>query len=115
MGDAIFYSLIFFLYRLFIVSVSSTCKMHDDFYFSNNSWCQLAGMDVRSYNLMEAIFIQMIDFDFNVTEAYYNKYCQSLYGFIQNMQRQLRHSYDQILRIANVAEDHEEVPGVTCA
>mmetsp|Transcript_2109 Transcript_2109/g.2397 ORF Transcript_2109/g.2397 Transcript_2109/m.2397 type:complete len:126 (-) Transcript_2109:401-778(-) len=24
--------------RLFIVSVSATCKMHDDFYFSNSSW-----------------------------------------------------------------------------
>lgn len=62
------------LYRLLIVAVSATCKMHDDFYFTNKSWCQLAGMDVRSYSQMESVFIQMVDFDFIISSSYYNKY-----------------------------------------
>ena len=48
--------------------------MHDDFYFTNKSWCELADMDIRSYNVMEALFIEMVDFEFHVTQSYYNKY-----------------------------------------
>jgi menaquinone-dependent protoporphyrinogen IX oxidase len=79
--------------------------MYDDFYFTNKSWCQLAGMDVRTYSKMESVFIQMVDFDFIVSSSYYDKYCQSLYNFIQGMQKQLSRSYDQILRIAYEAEE----------
>lgn len=56
------------------MSVSVTCKMHDDFYFSNTSWCDLADMDSRSYNQMESSFVKMMDFDFNVDDSFYEKY-----------------------------------------
>ncbi|CAI2385257.1 unnamed protein product [Moneuplotes crassus] len=86
--------------RLLVVSVSATAKMHDDFYFSNKSWCQLTGMDVRTYNKMEALFIKMMDFDFNIDQSYYNTYCKSLYTFIQSVEKDLRHSFAQICRYA---------------
>ncbi|CAI2383935.1 unnamed protein product [Moneuplotes crassus] len=97
--------------RLLVVSVSSTAKMHDDFYFSNKSWCQLTGMDVRSYNKMESLFIKMMDFDFNVDQGYYNTYCKSLYTFIQSVQKDLRRSFDQICRYAAAQEETQsEIP-----
>lgn len=79
--------------------------MHDDFYFTNKSWCQLADMDIRSYNEMEAAFIEMVEYEFFITQTYYNKYCNSLFNFIQGMQKQLQLSYDEILRAAYQEED----------
>ena len=64
-------------------------------------------MDIRSYNAMEALFIQMVDFEFHIDQKYYNKYLNSLIAFIQGMQRQLQASYDQILRVAYEQEQEE--------
>jgi len=83
--------------------------MYDDFYFTNKSWWQLADADIRSYNLMEAMFINMIGFEFHIDQKYYTKYWNSLYSFIQGMQRQLHHSYDQILKVAYELENPIEV------
>ena len=62
-------------------------------------------MDLRSYNNMETLFIKMMDFDFNIGQSYYTKYWKSLYNFIQSIQKDLRTSYDQILRMANQEEE----------
>jgi hypothetical protein len=66
-------------------------------------------MDVRSYNVMEALFISKLDFEFHIDQKYYNKYLNSLIAFIQGMQRQLQVSYDQILRVAYEQEEQTEM------
>lgn len=81
--------------------------MYDDLHFSNKSWWQLAGMDVRSYNQMESVFIEMLDFEFMVSQKYYNKYWESLLNFIQDSQGQLKASYEQILKQAYQEQDAE--------
>lgn len=83
--------------------------MHDDFYFTNKSWCDLAGMEISAYNQMEALFINMVSFEFNVTETYYNKYWNSLFNFIQGMQKHLRNNYEEMCQIAYESDTQSEV------
>ena len=71
--------------------------MYDDFYFTNKSWWQLADMDIRSYNKLEAAFAEMLDYEFYITQKYYNKYWNSLFSFIQGSQKQLETSYQQLM------------------
>jgi len=79
--------------------------MYDDFYFTNKSWCELLDMDIRSYNKMESILMKMVDYEFHISQTYYNKYCNSLFNFIQGMQKQLRRSYEEICEIACADSD----------
>ena len=82
--------------------------MYDDFYFTNKSWWQLADMDVRTYNKLEAAFAEMLDFEFYISQKYYNKYWNSLFSFIQGSQKQLEVSYQHILSQAYVESDSEK-------
>lgn len=57
-------------------------------------------MDIRSYNKMESLFIDMVGFEFHISQSYYNKYCNSLFNFIQGMQKQLKRNYEEMWEIA---------------
>ncbi|KAI7904428.1 cyclin-domain-containing protein [Cokeromyces recurvatus] len=61
-------------YRLFIVALMLANKFLDDNTFTNKTWSEVSGMKVHDLNIMEAEFLEALDYDLFVREHEYNSW-----------------------------------------
>ncbi|KAI9485255.1 MAG: cyclin-domain-containing protein [Benjaminiella poitrasii] len=59
-------------YRLFIVALMLANKFLDDNTFTNKTWSEVSGMKVHDLNIMEAEFLEALDYKLFVREYEYN-------------------------------------------
>ena len=57
---------------MILVTVLVTQKFYNDHYFGNNSIAHLGGGSLKELNMLEEEFLEIINFDVNVTTEEFN-------------------------------------------
>jgi len=70
--------------RLCIVAICVSNKMFDDFYIANCCYAELLGISNAQFNFFERIFIQLLQYDLNVTQEEYKTYWAYMRDFIKD-------------------------------
>lgn len=89
--------------RLCIVAICVSNKMFDDFYIANWWYAELLGISKEHFNYLERVFVQLLQYDLNVTMEEYKAYCSHMRDFI----------LDTFWKQKQMAEnnlEHEQVP-----
>lgn len=58
--------------------------MFDDFYIANCCYAELLGITNSQFNFLERVFIQLLNYDLNVTWEEYKAYCAHMRDFIKD-------------------------------
>ncbi|KAI7865822.1 uncharacterized protein EV154DRAFT_394287, partial [Mucor mucedo] len=61
-------------YRIFVVSLLLACKFLDDITFVNTTWSDVSGMRLSSLNMMEAEFMEGINYRLFVRSQDFNQW-----------------------------------------
>lgn len=56
--------------------------MFDDAYIANWWYAELLGMSKEHFNYLERVFVQLLQYDLNVTSEEYKAYCSHMRDFI---------------------------------
>jgi len=70
--------------RLCIVAIWVSNKMFDDFYIANWWYAELLGISNAQFNFLERVFVQLLQYDLNVTMEEYKAYCAHMRDFIKD-------------------------------
>jgi hypothetical protein len=70
--------------RLWIVAIWVSNKMFDDFYIANCCYAELLGITNVQFNFLERVFVQLLNYDLNVTAEEYKAYCAHMRDFIKD-------------------------------
>lgn len=62
-------------HRLVLTSMLVAAKFHDDVFYSNAYYAKIGGLKVPELNALEAQFIKMLDWKFQVQAEEYDVYC----------------------------------------
>lgn len=68
--------------RLCVVAICVSNKMFDDFYIANCCYAELLGIGKEHFNYLERVFVQLLQYDLNVTMEEYKAYCTHMREFI---------------------------------
>lgn len=68
--------------RLCVVAICVSNKMFDDFYIANWWYAELLGISREHFNYLERVFVQLLQYDLNVTMDEYKAYCSHMRDFI---------------------------------
>lgn len=68
--------------RLCVVAIWVSDKMFDDFYIANCCYAELLGIPNQHFNYLERVFVQMLQYDLNVTQEEYKAYWSHMRNFI---------------------------------
>ena len=58
--------------------------MFDDFYIANCCYAELLGISNAQFNFLERVFVQLLNYDLNVTNDEYKAYCAHMRDFIKD-------------------------------
>eukprot|EP01059_Diplonema_ambulator_P000950 TRINITY_DN1073_c1_g1_i1.p1 TRINITY_DN1073_c1_g1~~TRINITY_DN1073_c1_g1_i1.p1 ORF type:complete len:231 (+),score=85.58 TRINITY_DN1073_c1_g1_i1:54-746(+) len=61
-------------HRMFLISLVVAVKYRSDFYYTNTYYASVGGIDVKQFNKLERVFLQMIDFDVAVLPEEYSEF-----------------------------------------
>lgn len=65
-------------HRLLITSMMVAAKFHDDVFFSNTYYARIGGVKVQEINALEARFVQLLEWKFQVLPEEYSAYQDTL-------------------------------------
>lgn len=68
--------------RLCVVAIWVSDKMFDDFYIANCCYAELLGIPNQHFNYLERVFVQLLQYDLNVTQEEYKAYWSHMRDFI---------------------------------
>ena len=68
--------------RLCLVAIWVSNKMFDDMYIANWWYAELLNISKEHFNYLETMFVQLLQFDLNVTVEEYRAYCSHMRDFI---------------------------------
>jgi len=58
-------------HRLIITAITLAAKFHEDTYYSNNYYAEVGGVSLRELNMLEQLFLKMIDWKLQVSPEEY--------------------------------------------
>ena len=68
--------------RLCIMAIWVSNKQFDDHYIANCCYAELLGISKEHFNYLERVFVQLLQYDLNVTTEEYKAYCSNMRSFI---------------------------------
>ncbi len=71
------------LFRLILTTVLIASKMFNDTYYTNKYIAQVGGVSLQNINELETFFIEMVDWNLNITEEQFAQYEHLIAAFLK--------------------------------
>ena len=70
-----------YFFRMIITAVLVVQKFYNDCFFGNQTIAMLGGITLKELNALEVVFLDVLNFDINVSEEEYVEYKRGLDGY----------------------------------
>lgn len=89
----------FNVHRLLVISLMVAAKFYEDFYIDNDSWAQIAGLQLQEINKLERKFLAYINFGINTGIDWFMNYIQLVLTYAVENEVVPRDVARQLLRL----------------
>ena len=53
-------------HRLILILLMLSCKIHEEYYYSNSCWANIGGVKLKEINVMEIIILKLLNYNLNI-------------------------------------------------
>ncbi|KAI9262701.1 cyclin-domain-containing protein [Sporodiniella umbellata] len=93
--------------RMFLAALITASKYLNDKTYKNKVWAEMANLNVKEVNQIEASFLELVNYELYVSGAVYGKWIQLLYGRLSSSSS---HHHQRIKRARDTPLDETVQP-----